>query len=76
MNYDALHSSQMSELTRIQGSILATWALAFITVFIRFLARRTSKAGLWYDDWLIVPATVSMPRQRPNSHWKSTQAHM
>lgn len=53
----------MSELPRIQGSILATWALVVITVFIRFLARRISKAGLWYDDWLIVLAMVSMSSQ-------------
>lgn len=29
-----------------------------IVVSLRFLARRLSKAVLWYDDWLMIPATV------------------
>ena len=65
----------MSEVARIQGSILATWALAVIAVCLRFLARRLSKAGLWYDDWLIVPATVSILSEGPDCHWESAQAH-
>lgn len=48
----------MSENTRIGGSILATWTLTLITVCLRYFARTLSKAGFWYDDWLIVPATV------------------
>ena len=59
--YDELYAFQMSELVRLQGSILATWALAVIIVCLRFLARRLSKAGLWYDDWLMIPATVCKP---------------
>lgn len=55
--------AQMSELARIQGSIIATWVLAVIIVCLRFFARRISNAGLWYDDWLIVPATVRISRQ-------------
>lgn len=55
-----LPSSQMSENTRTQGSIIGTCALAFISVCLRYYARKISKAGFWYDDWLIVPATVSI----------------
>ena len=51
----------MSGNTHIHGSIIATWALALITVCLRFIARRLSNAGFWYDDWLLVPATVSNP---------------
>lgn len=51
----------MSEVARIQGSILATWTLAVIIVCLRFFARRLSKVGLWYDDWLMIPATVCNP---------------
>ena len=29
-----------------------------IVVSLRFVARRLSKTVLWYDDWLIIPATV------------------
>lgn len=52
----------MSGVINIQGSIIATWALALVSVCLRFIARRLSKAGFWYDDWLIVPATVSILR--------------
>ena len=47
------------ELTRLAGGIIASWAIALIAVCLRFLARRLTKAGLWYDDWLMIPATVS-----------------
>lgn len=48
--------------TSLRGVIIATWAIAIVIVCLRFLARRFSKAGLWYDDWLILPAIVSNPR--------------
>ena len=51
-----------NENTQIKGSITATWALAVIAVCLRFIARRLSKAGFWYDDWFIVPAIVSIPQ--------------
>lgn len=41
-----------------QGSTIATWTLALSVSCLRFVARRTSKAGLWYDDWLIIPAML------------------
>ena len=50
-----------NETAQIKGSIIATWALAFIAICLRFTARRLSKAGFWYDDWLMVPAQVSIP---------------
>lgn len=59
----ALNNASLSgnENTRIRGTIIAIWALVIIIVCLRFLARRLSKAGLWYDDWLVVAATVSTP---------------
>ena len=50
----------MTGVASLQGSAVATWALALVIVCLRFIARRLSKAGSWYDDWLIVPATVSI----------------
>lgn len=43
----------------IRGSILAVWFYALLGLCLRFLARRLSKAGFWYDDWLLIPAIVS-----------------
>lgn len=43
----------------IRGSIFALWFYAVLGVCLRFLARRLSKAGFWYDDWLLIPAIVS-----------------
>lgn len=48
-----------NENALIKGSIMATWALAVIVVCLRFIARRLSKARFWYDDWLVLPATVN-----------------
>ena len=50
----------MSETTTVRASVIATWTLMLIVVCLRFFARRVSKAGLWYDDWLVLPATVSI----------------
>ena len=43
----------------IRGSVLALWFYAVLGVCLRLLARRLSKAGFWYDDWLLIPAIVS-----------------
>ena len=59
----------MSEESSLQGSIITTWSLVVITVCLRYHARRSSKAGFWYDDWFIIPATVSIPNtHRPRNH--------
>ena len=55
--------------TLIKGSIIATWALAVIAVSLRFIARRLSKARFWYDDWLVLPATVSIPHVKNCSNY-------
>ena len=60
---------QSNESAQIKGSIVATWALAVIAVCLRFTARRLSKAGFWYDDWLMVPATVSIPHIKLSSNY-------
>ena len=47
-----------SELATVQGITSVTWALALIAVVLRFTARRMSKSGLWYDDYMILIALV------------------
>ncbi|KAF2791430.1 hypothetical protein K505DRAFT_309506 [Melanomma pulvis-pyrius CBS 109.77] len=44
--------------SQIIGSVSATWALATIALTLRFICRRISKAGFWWDDYLMVPAYV------------------
>ena len=53
----------------VKGSIIASWALAVIVVCLRFIARRLSKARFWYDDWLVLPATVRIPRINNRSNY-------
>ena len=48
------------EFTLLRGIIISIWVTALITVCLRFFARNLAKAGLWYDDWLTIPATVSI----------------
>ena len=58
-----------NENALIKGSIIAAWALAVIAVGLRFIARRLSNARFWYDDWLILPATVSIPHTNNRSNY-------
>ena len=46
------------EQARLLGTIISTWILMLAIVALRFVARRLAKSFLWYDDWLILPATV------------------
>ena len=60
---------EYNQVKQIKGSIIATWALAVIAVCLRFTTRRLSEAGFWYDDWLMVPATVSLPQKMSLSNY-------
>ncbi|KAF6237360.1 hypothetical protein HO173_004250 [Letharia columbiana] len=55
----ASSSTHSAEQAHIRGTVVFTWSLMLIIVSLRFVARRLSKVGLWYDDWLIIPATLS-----------------
>ena len=61
MRQSSVDGTPADELTSLRFTIIATWAMALLAVYLRFLARRLSKAGLWCDDWLMIPATVSVP---------------
>lgn len=56
---NAMSTAYSTEQARIRGTVIFTWSLMIIVVSLRFVARRLSKAVLWYDDWLIVPAALS-----------------
>ena len=45
-------------VNRVQGVTIPLWGLALLALFLRFGARRLSKSGFWYDDWLMIPALV------------------
>ena len=55
-------ASLIDELKSDQAIIILLWAIALITVGSRFFARRLAKAGLWHDDWLMIPAIVSITK--------------
>ena len=40
-------------------SAVSTLVIAALLVTLRFTSRRLSKAGLWWDDWIQLPAIVS-----------------
>ena len=48
-----------SQVGRILGVNIATFCLAVIAIILRFIARRLTRAVLWWDDWLMLPAIVS-----------------
>ena len=68
-DYDAELYDSTNEDALIKGSIIATWALALIAVCLRFIARRLSNARFWYDDWLVLAATVSIPHMDSRSNY-------
>ena len=68
-DYNTEYYNTRNEDALIKGSIIATWALAVIAVCLRFIARRLSKTRFWYDDWLVLAATVSIPRMNSRSNY-------
>ncbi len=42
----------------LYGGTISLQILSTLVVALRFIARRVAKAGLWWDDWVIVPALV------------------
>ena len=42
----------------IYGTISTVCPVAVLVVVLRLLARRVSKAGYWWDDWIIIIAMV------------------
>ena len=42
----------------IVGTCVALIVFSTLAVALRFLSRRLSKAGYWYDDWLALAALV------------------
>lgn len=57
----------LDEYRNLRVGIIATWAIALTTVCLRYLTRRLSNVGLWYDDWLMIPATVSISQMTISS---------
>ena len=58
---DLLHATaatHSTEYSRLLGTNILMWSLMLIIVSLRLVARHLSKATLWYDDWLILPAIV------------------
>ena len=49
-----------SQVPRILGVNIATLILAILAVALRFISRRVSNAKFWWDDWLTLPALVSV----------------
>ena len=40
------------------AATVVVYALAGVAVFLRFLSRRLSRVGYWWDDWLALVALV------------------
>jgi hypothetical protein len=43
---------------RIVAASIALLAIPTVIVALRFVARMLSKAGLWWDDWMVLAALV------------------
>jgi len=50
-----LNANQGPKIIAVSAVLIA---ISTIAVILRFISRMVSKAGLWWDDWLIVAAMV------------------
>lgn len=56
------YARSMLDLSPNKGVIpvaIVMWVLALATFGLRMTSRKISKAGFWWDDWLMIPALVS-----------------
>ena len=44
--------------TRVLIAAIIVYSLATISTFLRFLSRKISNNGIWWDDWLALAALV------------------
>ena len=47
-----------TQIPRITAASIIFIVISTVTVALRFLARRLSGAGLWWDDWMILAALI------------------
>ncbi len=45
---------------KVDAIAITCFSLAVAAVFLRFLARILTKASLWWDDWTVLAALVSI----------------
>lgn len=51
---------QQNRTGEIYGSVIILTVIAVTAVVSRFLARKISSAGFWWDDWTITTALVNL----------------
>lgn len=51
---------QQNRTGEIYGSVIVLTVIAVTAVVLRFLARKISSAGFWWDDWTITTALVNL----------------
>ena len=56
---------QCSDEPNIVGKpAIAICVCAAIVCCLRYVSRITSRAGLWWDDYLLIPGLVGVPKTR------------
>ena len=58
MSADTMVNLSDSIQPDIYGAISTVYPVAVLAAVLRLLARRVSKAGYWWDDWIIIIAMV------------------
>lgn len=59
------HLILLTETTR--SSALVVWIVGLMAIGLRFLSRKISSSGIWWDDWLVLLVLVSLRILRATS---------
>ena len=55
-----IYARSIREMNAIRTTAILMWIVGLLVLALRFASRRISKAGFWWDDWLLVPAVVRL----------------
>ena len=58
---DLIATNSLIQLTlTTRSSAIAVWIMGLMAIGLRFLSRKISGSGIWWDDWLVLPVLVSV----------------
>ena len=58
---DLITTNNLIQLTLTTRSLaFVVWTIGLLAIGLRFLSRKISRSGIWWDDWLVLPVLVGL----------------